>query len=160
MDLYEPVVLRGSEVSVMPIESADGLGDPQVAWVVSGADRRIIHYGDAMWHGHWWKLRLALGPFDVAFLPINGAVVQSRLPPSGLPASMTPEQACVGAQILGARLLCPINYGDNNPPAYVEFPKVEAAVVAEAKRRGVALALLKPGEWVPLPPKATAAACS
>ena len=96
---------------------------------------------------------MAYGPFDVAFLPINGAIIQSRTPPSGLPASMTPEQAVAAADILNAKALCPIHYGGNDPPSYVEFPDVERAVREAAKARRVNLSLVQPGEWVLMPPR-------
>lgn len=61
--LHDPIVLRGSEVCVVAVEAVDGPGDPQVSWIVSGAGRRIIHCGDTLWHGFWWKIGMTCPSF-------------------------------------------------------------------------------------------------
>jgi len=33
------------------IPAVDGLGDPQVSWVISDRVSRIAHFGDALWLG-------------------------------------------------------------------------------------------------------------
>jgi len=60
------------EVTAVP--AADGFGDPQVSWVVAAEGRRIIHCGDTVFHGWWWLTKLRHGPFDAAFLPVNGPI--------------------------------------------------------------------------------------
>ena len=111
----------------------------------------MIHCGDTVWHGSWWKLGMQYGPFDAAFLPINGALVGWPVPPSGIPASLTPEQAAAAAQILGARLACANHYGWNSPPGYVEFPNCEKAFLEAARGRGVNAVAVRPGDLVLLP---------
>lgn len=69
--LYEPILLGDFTATAVP--ASDGYGDPQVSWVVTAGGKRIIHAGDTMAHGHWWHIGRQLGPFDVAFLPVNGA---------------------------------------------------------------------------------------
>lgn len=69
--MYEPVLLGDFTATAVP--AVDGYGDPQVSWIVSAGGRRIIHCGDTLWHGAWWRIGRQYGPFDAAFLPINGA---------------------------------------------------------------------------------------
>jgi L-ascorbate metabolism protein UlaG (beta-lactamase superfamily) len=152
VDLYQPLLLRGGDLSVVAVQALDGQGDDQVSWIVSGGGRRLIHCGDTAWHFYWWKLAAAYGPFDAAFLPING-VLLTRVPPSGVPASLTPEQAVAAAHILGARILCPIHYGDNAPPDYVEAPDAEGRVLKAARERNVTVQIVQPGGAVQLPPR-------
>lgn len=105
--------------------SVDGTGDAQVAWVVEGGGRRIIHAGDTLWHGYWWKIAEEHGPFDAACLPVNGAVLEiPRLsPPSGQPICLTPEQAVSAAVVLGAKKLVPIHHtAIHCPPVYRQTP--------------------------------------
>jgi L-ascorbate metabolism protein UlaG (beta-lactamase superfamily) len=144
--LYEPVLL--AEFTATPVPAADGNGDSQVSWIVSGGGRKIIHGGDTMWHAQWWAIGRQHGPFDAAFLPINGALFGWRKPESGVPAVLTPEQAAAAAAILGARRLVPIHYGVAGAEEYMEVPNAEAALREAARKRGVAVEILKPGEWV------------
>jgi L-ascorbate metabolism protein UlaG (beta-lactamase superfamily) len=99
--------------SFTALPAADGFGDPQVSWCIVANGSRILHAGDTPFHGWWWLSALRQGPFDVAFLPIGGAVVDlpPRQPPSPLPADMDPRQAAVAAKLLGAREVVPIHYG-------------------------------------------------
>jgi L-ascorbate metabolism protein UlaG (beta-lactamase superfamily) len=121
---------------------------PRARWPAHPHATRIFHGGDTMWHGHWWKIARRLGPVDLAFLPINGALVQfPGLDPSGIPASLTPQQAAAAANLLGAAVTCPIHYNlFNNPPVYVDSPGVEAAFLAETAKRGLQVWLAHPGE--------------
>ncbi len=112
--LYEPQILGDFTATAVP--ASDGYGDPQVSWVVSAGNRRIIHCGDTLWHGSWWHIGRQLGPFDAAFLPINGARFSWRQPTSDIPAVLTPEQAVAAAVILGARQIVPIHFGVSGAP--------------------------------------------
>jgi L-ascorbate metabolism protein UlaG (beta-lactamase superfamily) len=145
--LYEPVLL-GDDFVATAVPAVDGYGDPQVSWVVSGGGRRIIHCGDTLWHGAWWHIGRQLGPFDAAFLPINGARFAWRKPYSEVPAVMTAEQAVAAAVVLGARLIVPIHHGVNGAEGYSEQPSPEAALLQAAKRRDVPVELAHPGQWL------------
>ena len=108
--------------TVTAVPAVDGLGDPQVNWVIEADGQRIFHGGDTIFHGYWWLIARRVGPIDVAVLPINGAVVDvpHLQPASKLPAVLTPEQAAQAAVILQAKALVPMHFGVDQPPGYVE----------------------------------------
>lgn len=144
--LYEPQLLGDFTATAVP--ASDGYGDPQVSWVVSGGGRRVIHCGDTLWHGAWWQIGRQFGPFDAAFLPINGAKFSWRKPAADVSAVLTPEQAIAAAQVLDARQIVPIHYGVKGAEGYEELVDAEASLIALAKRRGVGVEIAKPGDWL------------
>jgi len=144
--LWEPQLL--GEFTVTPVPASDGYGDPQVSWVVSAGGRRIFHGGDTQWHGHWWRIGQQFGPFDAAFLPINGARFGFREPVSGQPGVLTPEQAVAAATILGARRVIPIHYGISGMEKYVEVEDPIGQLRKAAREKSIDLQPLAPGAWV------------
>jgi L-ascorbate metabolism protein UlaG (beta-lactamase superfamily) len=141
-DFYEPVARGGFLFTAVP--AADGFGEQQVSWVISGGGKRLIHAGDTLWHGQWSIYGQQYGPFDLAFLPINGALVDGD-PKSEIPAVMTPQQAVDAAILLRAKTLVPIHYGLNDPPAYTEAENALDNTLSHAARRGLKAVHLKPG---------------
>ncbi|MFW5418262.1 MBL fold metallo-hydrolase [Nocardiopsis sp. CNT-189] len=134
------------------VPAVDGLGDPQLNWVVQADDQRLLHGGDTMFHGYWWLIARRFGPFDAVFLPANGAVVDvpHLQPPSPLPAAMDPGQAAAAAEILGARYAVPMHYEAEQPDkaaGYTEVSDPEKEFRAHAGRRARVPAL---GEWLDL----------
>ncbi|TCO52599.1 MBL fold metallo-hydrolase [Actinocrispum wychmicini] len=119
-------------------------------WVVAADGKRIFHGGDTVFYGYWWLIANRLGPFDAAFLPINGAVVDfpHLRPASPLPADLTPEQAVVAGTILQARQVIPIHYGIRVPPFYVEVDDPATAFQQAAKKYDMATTMLAPGEAI------------
>ena len=95
------------------LPAVDGLGDPQVSWLVEAEGQRVLHLGDTVFHGYWWRMARRHGPFDVVFAPINGAVVDfpHLQPPSPLAAAMEPEQAALAGELLGRGTVVPMHYG-------------------------------------------------
>jgi L-ascorbate metabolism protein UlaG (beta-lactamase superfamily) len=138
--------------TVTAVPAVDGFGDPQVSWVVEADGQRIFHGGDTVFHGYWWLIAGRLGPFDAAFLPVNGAVVDMPQwqPASPLPADLTPEQAVVAGMILQARRVVPIHFGLDRPPYYVEVDEPVEIFRRVAKERGVETAVLAPGDVLSL----------
>lgn len=141
----------GDGVMITAAPSVDGVGDVQIAWIVEGAGRRVIHCGDTLWHGYWWTVAKSYGPFHAAFLPVNGAVLEmpGRMP-SAQPICLTPEQAVSAAAVLGAELLVPIHYGAvHYPPIYTETPNILPRLATAAEGR-VKLSVMKPTETMAL----------
>lgn len=148
---WETVEVGPFQVTAVP--AADGLGDPQVSWVVAAEGQRIIHCGDTLFHGWWWVIRMRCGPFDAAFLPVNGAAVDlpHRQPPSLLPAAMDPRQAAEAAALLEVAEAVPIHYDAlNKPPVYAQVDRPADAFAEAAARRGVPATVVSPGREVEL----------
>jgi L-ascorbate metabolism protein UlaG (beta-lactamase superfamily) len=151
--LHEPIFLsRGNgEFVARCVPASDGLGSPQVSWIVDGAGRKIIHCGDTAWHGGWWDIGRAYGPFDIAFLPINGfRQTGGRFQETREAMSLTPEQAVHAARIMAARLVVPIHYGTPASPNYVEERDLLGRFSREAVARSVPVRILVPGEMLTL----------
>ncbi|GAB3092673.1 MBL fold metallo-hydrolase [Lysobacter terrae] len=144
--LWEPQLL--GDFTATPVPASDGYGDPQVSWVVSAGGRRIFHGGDTLWHGHWWRIGRQFGPFDAAFLPVNGARFGWRKPVSGQPGVLTPEQAVAAAIILDARRLVPIHYGVSGLEDYVEVEGPIERLRKAAREKPVEIQPVAPGAWV------------
>ncbi|BAV97922.1 MBL fold metallo-hydrolase [Lysobacter enzymogenes] len=147
--LWEPQLL--GDFTATPVPASDGYGDTQVSWIVTAGGRRIFHGGDTQWHGHWWRIGRQFGPFDAAFLPINGARFGWRQPVSDVPGVLTPEQAVAAAAILGARVMVPIHYGVTGMKQYTEVADPIGAVQLASRERQVAVQSLAPGEWLSWP---------
>ncbi|GAA2495812.1 hypothetical protein Ahu01nite_031340 [Winogradskya humida] len=140
-------------LTVTPVTSLDWRGNDadQVAWVVEGGGRRIIHCGDTMWHGSWWQIARDHGPFDVAFVPVNGVVARFEGYEANVPVTMTPEQGVEAAVALGAGAVCAMHYGlFDNPPTYVEQPDIENRFRRAAAERGITAILNAEGQLVDL----------
>ncbi len=132
------------------LPAVDGLGDPQVAWLVEAGGRRVLHLGDTLFHGAWWQMARRAGPFDVVFAPVNGAVVDfpHQQPASPLPAAMDPEEAALAGELLGAGTVVPMHYGGYAlDPYYRPIP--------DARERFERAARGRPYRAVPLAPGAT-----
>jgi len=142
-------------LTVTPVPSLDWRGDDQVAWIVEGAGQRIIHCGDTQWHGSWWQIASDHGPFDVAFVPVNGVVARFDGYDAMVNVTMSPEQAVEAAVALRSTTACAIHYGlFNNPPVYVEQTDIEQRFCAAADARGITALLPDAGDAVPIQPRA------
>ncbi len=144
---WESVTIGPFTCTALP--AVDGLGDPQVSWLVEAGGKRVLHLGDTMFHASWWQMVRRAGPFDVVFAPINGAVVDfpHQQPASPLPAAMEPEQAALAGELLGAATVVPMHYGGFAIEPHYR-PIVDARERFERAARGQAYraAPLAPGE--------------
>jgi L-ascorbate metabolism protein UlaG (beta-lactamase superfamily) len=131
------------------LPAVDGLGDPQVSWVVEAEGHRVLHLGDTIFHGYWWRMVQRHGPFDVVFAPINGAVVNfpHLQPPSPLAAALEPEQAAIAGELLKAGTLIPMHYdGFEIDPWYLPLAGPVERFEAATAERSYDARVLEPGE--------------
>jgi L-ascorbate metabolism protein UlaG (beta-lactamase superfamily) len=147
---WEPVFMprSGANMVAFAVPAVDGFGSFQTSWVIRSGRKRLIHCGDTLWHGEWFDIVAALGPFDVALLPINGArQTAGRFRDLDAPGVLTPELAVAAARALEARIVIPIHYGRDDPASgYSETTRPLSTFLEEARRHGVATRVLAPGE--------------
>src|SRR4051794_24118278 len=62
VDLWEGHEVGPFKIHALP--AVDGLGDPQVSWLVEADAQRVLHLGDTIFHGYWWRMARRHGPFD------------------------------------------------------------------------------------------------
>jgi len=146
-EVWERVEVGPFALTALP--AVDGLGDPQVSWLIEGDGQRALHLGDTVFHGYWWRMARRHGPFDVVFAPINGAVVDfpHRQPPSPLAATMDPEQAALAGELLGAGTVVPMHYdGFEIDPWYHPVSDAAARFAAASTGRPYEARVLELGE--------------
>ena len=151
LEPWERVEVGPFAITALP--AVDGLGDPQVSWLVEAAGRRVLHLGDTIFHGYWWRMARRHGPFDLAFAPVNGPVIDfpHLQPPSALAAAMEPEQAALAGDLLGARVVVPMHYdGYGIDPWYRPLDDAAGRFRAAAAGRSYAARVLNPGESLDL----------
>jgi L-ascorbate metabolism protein UlaG (beta-lactamase superfamily) len=146
--------------AITALPAVDGLGDPQVSWLVEAGSQRILHLGDTIFHGYWWRMARRHGPFDVVLAPVNGARVDfpHLQPPSPLAAAMEPEQAAIAGELLGALTVIPIHYGGFGiDPFYRPVDDALQRFRDAAAERPYEARVLEPGESFEPAPRALAA---
>lgn len=148
---WESVTVGPFTLTALP--AVDGLGDPQVSWLIEADGVRVLHLGDTMFHGYWWRFVQRYGALDAVLTPVNGARISfpHRKPASPLPATMDPEQAAVAARTLGASVAIPI-HGDGYSVEGIYRGEADpsARFAAAAAERGVSTRVLDLGEAIEL----------
>jgi len=145
--IWDQVEAGPFTLSALP--AVDGLGDPQVSWLVEADGQRVLHLGDTIFHGYWWRMARRHGPFDLVLAPINGPVVDfpHLQPPSPLAAALEPEQAATAAELLRARTLIPIHYGGYAvDPWYLPAADPKERLKRATAGRSYETRVLEPGE--------------
>lgn len=152
-----PVTLWHRELAapgmyVTPVPAVDYRGDPQVSWLVDDGSSAVLHGGDTMWHGWWYRIRELAPPMAAALLPVNGVLVRKPgVRPTGRPATLTPEEAVAAADVLEAACLIPIHFGVfHNPPGYAEQPDIRPRLERAARERSIRLRFREPGTYLEL----------
>ena len=120
--------------TIAAVPAVDTLGDPQVSWAIEAAGKRVIHLGDSMFHGYWWRAAHRYGPFDAVLTPINGPVVcfPHCQPASPFPAALDARHAAVAARLLGAKVTVPIHYDGFHVDGHYETQPDELARFLDA----------------------------
>lgn len=148
---WESVEVGPFRITALP--AADGIGDPQLSWLVESSGKRVLHLGDTCWHGYWWRIARRARALDAVLVPVNGAVVSfpHRQPPSPMPVALDPEAAAAAVKILGASLAIPI-HAEGYEVAGVYEPVLDAVSRFEeaARQSGVATRALALGEQLEL----------
>lgn len=145
-ELWQPQSL--GPFTVTPVPAVDGFGGDQVAWVVQVGGGRWFHGGDGLWHGRLVEYGTMYGPFDGAFLPINGVTTPTSSPPVLTQRTLGPAQAVDAAVAIGARVMIPIHHGVHVEGDYEEAPDATAVARREAESRGLSVRFAAAGEWV------------
>jgi L-ascorbate metabolism protein UlaG (beta-lactamase superfamily) len=143
--VYQPQTF--ADAVMIPVPAADGFGDIQISWIVKAGGRTIIHCGDTIWHSGFDVTGRTYGPFDVAFLPINGVMIHGRPIDVDVPFTLTPLQAANAAALLHAKRIVPIHYGVSSAD-YREQEAAMATVTKLAAAKGIAVSAVAEGEWV------------
>ncbi len=147
LEVWESV--EAGPFNLMALPAVDGLGDPQVSWVVEADGRRVLHLGDTVFHGYWWRMVQRKGPFDVVLAPINGARVNfpHLQPSSPFAAALEPEQAATAGELLKAGTLIPMHYGGFEiDPFYLPVADPIDRFKAATDGRPYDVRVLEPGE--------------
>ena len=104
---------EGVRITCVPSQhwSGRGLGDVRAtlwsSWVVTGPSRRFYFAGDTGYFAGFTQIAKALGPFDLAALPIGAYEPAAMMKPSHL----NPEEAVQAALDLHASKAVAIHYG-------------------------------------------------
>ena len=139
---------RVGPATVIPLPAVDGWGAFQVSWFVEVSGTRLFHGGDGLWHGNWWKWAAAYGPFDLAFLPINGVTTPGGTPSVHVPRTLDPRSAAEAAVALGAKVVVPIHFGVTVPGIYEETPEAQEVFGSTASELGVHVRFVEEGTWL------------
>lgn len=148
LDRYEIATLGPFDITALP--AVDGLGEPRISFFIQLDEIRMIHCGDTLWHGYWYKWATDYGPLTVTFVPISGALVEvPGVSATNVPAVMTPPQAAAAADVLCAQLVIPTHYGlTAHPKGFEEQPNALEEFEREARRRNLTYRVLEPGEEI------------
>lgn len=113
LDWGEHVDLAGVRITCLPSQhwSGRGLGDRRrtlwSSWAVTGGERRFFFAGDTGFFEGFASIGEALGPFDLAALPIGAYEPVAMMKPF----HMNPEEAAAAGRGLRARRLVGIHFG-------------------------------------------------
>jgi len=113
LDWGDRVIHEGVTVHALPSQhwSRRGLGDMRRAlwasWAVAGPERRFYFAGDTGYFDGFAEIGAALGPFDLAAVPIGAYEPQAMMKPS----HTTPEEAVQAGRDLDAERIVAIHFG-------------------------------------------------
>jgi L-ascorbate metabolism protein UlaG (beta-lactamase superfamily) len=137
------------EFSITPVPAVDWVGEDQLSYVIHQGKQTIFHGGDTNWHGYWWTFAERFGPYDAAFLPVNGVIgfLPGQDITSEISGTMNPAQAVTATRILRSKMLVPIHYGlFDHPPGYSEYPGLEDALDQASQAQSVKVNRMADGQ--------------
>jgi N-acyl-phosphatidylethanolamine-hydrolysing phospholipase D len=125
----------------------DGRKALWASWAVIGTERKLYFAGDTGWSDGFAAIGAALGPFDLAALPIGAYEPTAMMRPSHL----DPEEAVRAGLALGAKRLLGIHFGTFNltDEPLDEPPRRFRAAAGEAGYRAADAFVLRIGETQP-----------
>jgi N-acyl-phosphatidylethanolamine-hydrolysing phospholipase D len=149
LNWWESTRLKGVEITCTPAQHGSGrtLADQGrrlwSSWAVSGS-KRFYFGGDTGYYRHFKDTGDALGPFDLAALPIGSYTPRALT----RPVHISPEEALQAAADLRAKHMIGIHWGTFGlaREPYDEPPKRLAAEVARRGMDPTAVWVTKPGE--------------
>ena len=149
LDWSESIKVKGLEIVCAPAQHGSGRSLTDVgrrlwaSWAVIGS-RRFYFAGDSGYASHFEMIGHALGPFDLAALPI-GSYTPRRI---AKPVHMSPEEALQASRDLRAADFIGIHWGTYKlaREPYDEPPRRIAAEVERLKLDPHTIWLPKPGE--------------
>jgi N-acyl-phosphatidylethanolamine-hydrolysing phospholipase D len=150
LDWGDAVEHEGVTIHCLPAQhwSKRGIGDDQKAlwssWAVTGPERRFYFAGDTGYFEGFARIGAALGPFDLAAVPIGSYEPSKMMRESHL----NPEEAVRAAGDLRARRAMAMHFGtfDLSDEPLDEPPRRFRAAAAESEIEPEAAWLLRIGE--------------
>ncbi|MGB0872181.1 MAG: MBL fold metallo-hydrolase [Solirubrobacterales bacterium] len=140
--------------TVNAVSAVDGLGSPQISWIVEAGGTTVFHGGDTLWHGGWWDFAAEYGPIDAALLPGNAARLDYPMqqPAVNVPATLSPEQAVEAAYAMQTELLIPMHFSRKfeHEKFYRPIHDSQARLETAAAERDVTLAFPEIGDFIDL----------
>ncbi|GAB3687940.1 MBL fold metallo-hydrolase [Actinocorallia lasiicapitis] len=153
LDWDEQAVVAGLKITATPSYHFSGRGlqrNPTLwcSFVVAGPTKKIFYTGDSGYFDGYARIGEQHGPFDLTLMQIGAySAAWSDI-------HMTPEEAVTAHLDLRGGLLIPVHWATF---VLAMHPWADPArrIVAEAERRGVTVAIPRPGERVDVanPPK-------
>ena len=146
LDWNEAAELGGLRITATAAQHFSGRGLRRdgtlwASWAVAGPTRRVFYSGDTGYFDGYAEIGAEHGPFDVALVQIGA------YRPSWADIHMTPEEGVATAVDVRAGLLIPVHWATFNLAMHAWTEPVDR-VWREAKDRGLALAVPRPGETV------------
>ncbi|GLZ36386.1 MBL fold metallo-hydrolase [Actinokineospora sp. NBRC 105648] len=146
LDWSESVELAGLRLTATAAQHFSGRafrrdGTLWASWVIAGPDHRVFYTGDSGYFPGYAEIGAEHGPFDAALIQVGAYG-------AGWPdIHMTPEEGVAAHVDVRGGLMIPVHWATFTLSVHSWTDPVDR-VWAEAKARGVALAVPRPGERV------------
>lgn len=146
LDWDESVELGGLRITATPGRHFSGRSLTRnntlwASWVVAGSTRKVFYTGDSGYFDGYARIGADYGPFDASLIQVGAYNA------SWPDIHMTPEEGVAAHRDVRGGLLIPVHWGTFNLALH-SWGEPADRVWSEAKARGVALAVPKPGERI------------